>query len=43
MNTVPQFTVAYDTLGYDSVNAIYSVDSFSYQKQLDYIYRQNQR
>lgn len=41
LNTVPQFTVAYDTLGYDSVNTIYSVDSFSYQKRLDYIYRED--
>ncbi|MGB1017673.1 MAG: LamG-like jellyroll fold domain-containing protein [Chitinophagales bacterium] len=33
--------LAYDTIGYDSLNNVYFIDSISYNKQLDYIYINN--
>lgn len=37
----PSLTTKYDTIGYDTINAIYSIDSITYNKKLDYIYRVN--
>ncbi|MEZ4979361.1 MAG: LamG-like jellyroll fold domain-containing protein [Chitinophagales bacterium] len=39
-NTPPMQTLS-DTLGYDSLFMAYTIDSVSYQKRLDYIYRES--
>lgn len=41
LSSAPALETVYDTLGYDSLAMVYFIDSFSFNKQLDYIYRVN--
>lgn len=38
-STIPTETIVYDTLSYDSLTQIYTLDSFKYHHKLDYIHR----
>ena len=43
ISDAPSMQTEYDTLGFDTIAMVYLIDSFSFQKKLDYIYRVDPR